>query len=95
MAAALFQGQHVRQGVPDPQIGIAGDKARLVVFHPADHLRLLFHGLGDEDEGDAALLGKADAHLLAGDRLHDGGNHGHVHGQGALLAAFELHHRGL
>ena len=95
MAGALFQGQHIRQSVGHPQVGIAEHEAGLVVFDLADHLGLLVNGLGDIDKGDAALFRQGNAHLFTGDGLHDGGNHGDVHGQGALLALFELHHRGL
>ena len=95
VAGALLQSQHVRQGIAQAKVGVAGDKAGLVVLHPADHVGLLLNGLGNIDEGDAALLGQGDAHLLAGDGLHDCGDHRHVHGQGALFALFELHHRGL
>ena len=95
VAGALLQSQYVRQGVTQAQVGVAEYKAGLVVFDLTDHFGLLVNGLGDIDESDAALLGQSDAHLLTGDRLHDGGDHGDVHGQGALLALFELHHRGL
>ena len=40
-------------------------------------------------------LGQGDAHLLPGHRLHDGGDHGYVHGEGGLLPPAVLHHRGL
>ena len=95
VAGAFLQGQHVRQGVLQTQIGITGDKASLVVFHLPHHLRLLIDGLGDIDEGDAALSGQGDAHFLTGDRLHDGGDHGHIHGEGGLLSPAVLHHRRL
>ena len=95
VAGPFLQGQHVRQRVPQAEIGVADDKARLVVLHPPYHLRLLLDGLGDIDEGDAALLRQGDAHLLSGYRLHDGGDHGHVHGESGLLPPPVLHHRGL
>ena len=95
VAGALLQGQHIRQGVADAQVGVAGDEAGLVVFHLAHHLRLLLDGLGDVDEGDAALTGQGDAHVLTGDGLHDGGDHGDVHGQGAGLALAVADHRRL
>ena len=95
MAGALLEGQHVGQSVAHTQVGVADHKAGLVVFHLADHLGLLVNGLGDIDEGDAALAGQANAHLLTGDGLHDGGDHGDVHGQGGGLSLAELHHRRL
>ena len=95
VAGALFQRQHVCQGVANAQVGIAGDEAGLVIFHLAHHLRLLLNGLGDIDEGDAALPGQGDAHVLAGDGLHDGGDHGDVHGQGAGLTLAVADHRRL
>ena len=95
MAGALFQGQHIRQSVGHPQVGIAEHEAGLVVFDLADHLGLLVNGLGDIDKGDAALFRQGNAHLFTGDGLHDGGNHGDVHGQGALFPFAVLDHRGL
>ena len=95
VAGPFLQGQHVCQGVAGAEVGVAGDEARLVVLHLPHHLRLLFDGLGDVDEGDAALFCQGDAHLLPGHRLHDGGDHGHVHGEGRLLAPAGFHHRGL
>ena len=95
VAGALFQRQHVGQSVGQAQVGIAEHETGLVVFHLADHLGLLLNGLGDIDESDAALLRQSDAHLFAGHRLHDGGDHGDIHGQRAFLALFELDHRGL
>ena len=95
VAGPLLQVQHIRQRVPDAEIGIAEHEARLVVFDSANHLRLLFDGLGDIDEGDAALPSQADAHLLTRDGLHHGGDHGYVHGQARRLPPAEFDHRRL
>ena len=91
----LFQSQHIRQRIRYPQVGVADHKAGLVILHLPHHGGLRFNGLGHIDEGNAPLPGQSDAHLLAGNRLHHGGHHRHVHGQGALLPLFEPHHRGL
>ena len=85
VAGAGLQGQHVPEGGGGQQVGVAGHEARLIALHLPHHLRLLLNGLGDEDEGDAALPRQGHAHLLAGDGLHHGGDHGHVHGEGAFL----------
>ena len=95
MAGALFQRQHIRQSVRNPQVGVTEHEARLVIFDLTDHLGLLVNGLGDIDESDAALFRQGNAHILTGDGLHHGGDHGNIHGQGALLTFFELDHRGL
>ena len=95
VAGALLESQHIGQRVAHTQVGVTGDEAGLVVFHLADHFGLLGNGLGDIDEGDAALTGQTNAHFFTGHGLHDGRNHGHVHGQGALLALLELDHRRL
>ena len=93
VTGALLQSQHICQGIRHPEVGVADDEARLVVLHPTDHGRLRLNGLGDIDKGDAALLGQRNAHLLAGHGLHDGGDHGDVHGQGAFLSLLEADHR--
>ena len=95
MAGALLQGQHIRQGIRHPEVGIADDEACLVVLHPADHGRLGLNGLGDIDKSNAALLGQRNAHLLAGHGLHNGRDHGDVHGQGTFLPLLEADHRRL
>ena len=93
MAGARLQRQHIRQGVRHPEVGVADHKTGLVVFHLPDHGRLGLNGLGNIDKGDAALPGQGNAHLFAGNGLHHSGDHGHVHGQGALLPFFEPDHR--
>lgn len=93
VAHARFERKHVFERVRQAQIQIARDKARLVVFDPAHHLGLLLDGLRDIDERDAALSGKANAHVLARDGLHDSGDHRDVHRKGTGLALFELHNR--
>ena len=41
-------------------------------------------------KGNAALLGKGNGELLAGNGLHDSRNHGDVHGQGAGFFALAV-----
>ena len=94
VAGPALQGEHVGEGIGDAQVARTGDESGLGSFDFADHLGLVGDRLGDEDEGDAALFREGHAHFLPGDGLHDGGDHGDVHGQGGFLTAAELDQRG-
>ena len=91
----LLERKHVIKAVSHAEIRVAEHKARLMILHAAHHLRLLLNGLRDVDKGDTALAGERDTHLLAGHGLHDGGDHGDVHGEGTLLTTAELDDGGL
>ena len=93
MAGFLLQGQHIRQRIRYPEVGIADHEPGFVILHLPNHGRLRLNGLGHIDKSDAALFSQRNAHLLAGHSLHHGGNHGYVHRQGTFLALFEPHHR--
>ena len=95
MAGALLKRQNIRQRVAQAQVGIARDEARFIVFDLANHLGLLLNRLRDVDECDATFFRQANAHLFTGDRLHNGRNHGYVHGQRAIFTFLEFHNRGL
>ena len=82
--------RHVRR-----EGGVGLHEAGLVVLDGLDHGRLLLGRLVAVDEGEAALDGERDAHVDAGDGLHDGRDHGDVERERGLLAAVELHERRL
>ena len=95
MAGALLQLQDIRQGGIGADVAVAGDKARLVALDAGHHSGLLLDGLAAVDKGDSALPRQGNGHLFAGDRLHDGGGEGDVHGKGTLLPPLaELYQRG-
>ncbi len=91
MTRFFLQGQHVEKRAVGPQVGIADHKARLVTLYAADHLGLPVDGLGHIDKGHAALPRKGNAHLIPGDGLHHGGNHGDIGGKSGLLSPAEFH----
>ena len=96
VAGAGLQLQHIMQGGSGGQIGVGDDVACLEALDAADHSGLVLDALGTVDEGDAALTGQRDGQLIAGDRLHDGADHGDVHFQRAgFLALAVLDQRGL
>ena len=76
------------------QVRGADDEARLAALHPADHGGLVLDGLGAVDEGQAALLGQGHGQGVVGDSLHDGGDHGDVQADGALLLPLAVLHQG-
>ena len=82
--------RHVRR-----EGGVGLHEAGLVVLDGLDHGRLLLGRLVAVDEGEAALDGQGDAHVDAGDGLHDGRDHGDVEAERGLLAATKPHERGL
>ena len=65
--------------------GVGHDDAGLVVLDGLDHGGLGLGGLGAVDEAHAALGGEGDAHALARNGLHDGGDHGDVQRDPRLL----------
>ena len=85
----LLHGHVGRKG------GVGLHETGLVVLNGLDHGGLGLGGLGTVDEGDAALGGQGDAHVHAGDGLHNGGDHGDVQRDLGLLAALEAGQRGL
>ena len=96
VAGAGLQLQHVVQGGSGGQIGVGNDIAGLVALHAADHGGLVLDALRTVNKGNAALTGQCDGQLIAGDRLHDGADHGDVHFQRALfLTLAVLDQRGL
>ena len=94
VASTFLHHENICQGVVQAEVGVTGDKAGLVCLHLADHLSLLFNGLGDEDKGNTALFGKANTHLLTRDGLHNSRNHGDIHSQGTLFLTFAVLHNG-
>ena len=93
VAGAGFQLQHIVQGGSGSQVGVGNDVTSLEALDAANHSGLV---LGAVDEGDAALTGQRDGQLIAGDRLHDGADHGDIHFQRAVLLALAvLDQRGL
>ena len=96
VAGACLQLQHIMQGGSGGQVGVGNDVTGLEALDAADHSGLVLDALGAVDEGDAALAGQRDGQLIAGDRLHDGADHGDIHFQrAALLALAVLDQRGL
>ena len=75
--------------------GVGNHEPGLVVLHGLDHRGFLLGRLRTVDEGHAALSSERDAHLLARNGLHDGGNHRDVKRDRGLLAALEAHEWGL
>ncbi len=86
-AVLLLERKHVRQRVLRREIGGARHKAGFVSLHAPNHLRLVLERLGAVNEGQAALLGQGNGERVIGDSLHDGGGHGDVQHQGAVLLA--------
>ena len=95
MAGAVLEVHDLGHRHVGREGGVGHDEARLVILHGLDHGGLGLGGLVAVDEAHAALGGERDAHLLAGDGLHDGRDHGDVQADGGLLAALELDERGL
>ena len=93
MTGALFESQNIPQCGVGADVGVAADKTGLVILGPFDHGSLVLHGLGAINKGYAALGSQRDSHPVAGDGLHDCGDHGNVHGDSALFASAEFHKR--
>ena len=94
VAGPLFQGYHFCKRIIRFQVGIALDKSGFVGFCLADHGSFLFDRLRSVDEGDSALLCQSDCQGIAGDGLHDRGNHWDVQGKFRLFAFSILDQRG-
>ena len=73
------------QGGVGRQVGGTDDKTGLAAFHPAHHRGLVFNGLRAVDKRQAALLGQGHRQGVVGHRLHDGGDHGDIQADGAVL----------
>ena len=96
VAGAGLELQHIVQGSGGGQVGVGHDIAGLVALDAAHHGSLVLDALGAIDEGDAALTSQCNGQLIAGDRLHDGADHGDIHFQRAVLLALAvLDQRGL
>ena len=96
VTGACLQFQHVMQGGSGSQIGIGHHIAGLEALDAAHHGGLVLDALRAIDKGNAALTSQCNGQLIAGDRLHDGADHGDIHLQRALLLPLAvLDQRGL
>ena len=95
VAGLLLEGDDLLHRHVGGEGGVGLDETRLVVLDRFDHGGLGLGGLRAVDEGDAALGGKGDAHVNAGNGLHDGGDHRDVESDLGLLTALEARQRGL
>ena len=94
VTGALLQVQHILHGGVRGEVGIAGDKARLVALHPSHHSRLILHGLGAVDKGDAALLCQSHRQGVVGHGLHDSRHQRDIQGERGFLLALAVFHQG-
>ena len=96
VAGACLQLQHIVQGGSGGQIGVGHDITSLEALDAAHHSGFVFNALRTVDEGHTALTSQCNGQLIAGDRLHDGADHGDIHFQRAVLLALAvLDQRGL
>ena len=96
VAGACLQLQHIVQGGSGGQIGVGHDITSLEALDTAHHSGFVFNALRTVDEGHTALTSQCNGQLIAGDRLHDGADHGDIHLQRALfLTLAVLDQRGL
>ena len=95
MTVFLLERDNVCQGLIGTDIGVGYDKAGLVFFDTANHLSLLLDRLRAVNEGNTALLGKGNRHLVIGNGLHDCGNQRDIHRDRRLLALLEFDQRSL
>ena len=93
MPGARLERDDIGQGLIRGDIGIADDKAGLVVFGALDHGRLILYRLRAVNEGHAPLGGQRNRQAVAGYRLHNGRHHGNVHGNRRLLPPAVLDQR--
>ena len=94
MPVAGFQVQHIPERGVRGEVGVAGNKARLVALYPRHHCRLVLNGLGTENEGQPPLLRQCDCQRVVGHGLHNGGYHGNTQGKRTrLLILAVLHQR--
>ena len=82
--------KHVVKSVVKSEVGVAYDKARLVVLNSCDHCRLVLYGLVAVNEGNAALLCKSDSHSVIGNGLHYSRNHGDVKRERTFFLALSI-----
>ena len=59
-----------------------------------DHSGLILNALRAVNKGNTALTSQCNGQLIAGDRLHDGADHGDVHLQGALFLTLAILNKG-
>ena len=96
MAGAGLQLQHIVQGSRGRQVGVGHDVTGLVALDTTHHGGFILNALRAVDEGHTALPCQCNGQLIAGDRLHDGADHGDIHLQRALLLPLAvLDQRGL
>ena len=96
VAGAGLELQHIVQGGGRSQVGIGDHITGLIALDAAHHGSLVLNALGAVDEGHTALTCQCNGQLIAGDRLHDGTDHGDVHFQRAgLFPLAVLDQRGL
>ena len=95
MTRLIFESHDLGHGHLRSERGIGLDEAGLVILNGLDHGSLGLGGLRTIDKGHAALGGQGNAHVHAGNGLHDGRNHGDVKGNCGLLAALETRQRRL
>ena len=96
VAGAGFQLQHVVQGGSGSQVGVGDNITGLVALDTADHGSLVLNALRAVNKRNTALACQCNGQLIAGDRLHDGADHGDIHFQRAVLLTLAvLDQRGL
>ena len=90
VSGPFLERQNVHQRGVRADIGIAGNKSSLVALRAGDHGRLVLYRLGTVNKGNTAALSERDRQTVAGNRLHDCGNHGNRELNGRLftLAVF-------
>ena len=92
VAGRLAHGEHVRERRVRRDVRVGADEARLIALHARDHRGLVLDRLRAVDEADAALLREGDGELVAGNGLHNGGDHRHVQVHRGLLDALAVAH---
>ena len=96
MSGLILELEDILEGLVRADIGIAGDKARLVALDSGHHCSLILNRLGTINKGDAALFCQRNRHLVVRNRLHDCGNQRDIQRQGAFfLSLFEFDQWGL
>ena len=75
MAVSLLERDNVVESGVGSDVRVADDEAGLEILRSCDHCRLVLDALRAEDERYAAFFCERNGESLAGDGLHDGGNH--------------------
>ena len=75
VAVSLLERDNVVESGVGSDVRVADDEARLEILCSCDHCRLVLDALRAEDERYAAFFCERNGESLAGDGLHDGGNH--------------------